>query len=143
MSHWTETHRAVVHPWLCDVMGHMNVRWYAHFFDDAEFHLWSSIGLSHATLKSRGIVTVIANTNTNFLHEAAAGELLTIESAFTKLGKKSLSISQRMKNSENSVLIATQEVVGVFFNFKSRKAAPMPDDIRAKLETVVVSPNSQ
>ena len=60
MSDWTETHRAVVHPWNCDVLGHMNVRWYAHLFDDAEFHLWSVIGLSHATLKKSGVVTVIA-----------------------------------------------------------------------------------
>lgn len=86
MSDWTETHRAVVHPWNCDVLGHMNVRWYAHLFDDAEFHLWSVIGLSHATLKKSGVVTVIANTNTDFLHETLAGELLTITSAFTKLG---------------------------------------------------------
>ena len=143
MSQWTETHRGVVHPWLCDVLGHMNVRWYAHLFDDAEFHLWSIIGLSHATLKSKGIVTVIANTNTNFLHEATAGELLTIESAFTKLGVKSLSISQRMTNSENTVLIATQEVVGVFFDFNTRKGVAMPDEFRAKLKTVLVSPKSQ
>ncbi|MBK19439.1 MAG: hypothetical protein CMM52_11455 [Rhodospirillaceae bacterium] len=139
MSEWTETHRAVVHPWNCDVLGHMNVRWYAHLFDDAEFHLWSIVGLSHATLKKSGIVTVIANTNTDFLHEAAAGELVTIESAFTKLGGKSLTISQRMTNSENGTLIAKQEVVGVFFDLETRKPAPMPDEIREKLEGVLVS----
>ena len=139
MSEWTETHRAVVHPWNCDVLGHMNVRWYAHIFDDAEFHLWSIVGLSHATLKKSGIVTVIANTNTNFLHEAAAGELLTIKSAFTKLGGKSLTISQRMTNSENNTLIATQDTIAVFFNMETRKASPMPDNIRTKLEGVLVA----
>ena len=139
MAEWMETHRAVVHPWHCDVLGHMNVRWYAHLFDDAEFHLWSSIGLSHATLKKTGVVTVIANTNTDFLHEASAGELLTIESAFTKLGTKSLVISQRMTNSENSNLIAKQEAVCVFFNMQNRQAAPMPDDIRSKLEIVLIN----
>lgn len=139
MSEWTETHRAVVHPWNCDVLGHMNVRWYAHLFDDAEFHLWSVIGLSHATLKKSGVVTVIANTNTDFLHEIAAGELITITSAFTKLGGKSLTISQRMTNSETNTLIATQNTIAVFFNMKTRKASPMPDNIRKKLEGVLVS----
>ena len=139
MSEWTETHRAVVHPWNCDVLGHMNVRWYAHLFDDAEFHLWSVIGLSHATLKKSGIVTVIANTNTDFLHEIAAGELITITSAFTNLGGKSLTISQRMTNSETNTLIATQSTIAVFFNMKTRKASPMPDNIRKKLEGVLVS----
>jgi acyl-CoA thioester hydrolase len=139
MADWTETHRAVVHPWNCDVLGHMNVRWYAHLFDDAEFHVWSIVGLSHATLKKSGIVTVIANTNTDFLHEAAAGELLTIVSAFTKLGGKSLTINQRMTNSEDGTLIATQSTVAVFFDMESRKAAAMPSDIRSKLEAVLVT----
>jgi acyl-CoA thioester hydrolase len=138
MNKWMETHRAVVHPWNCDVLGHMNVRWYAHIFDDAEFHLWSSIGLSHATLKKEGVVTVRANTNTDFMHEASAGELLTVKSAFTKLGNKSLFISQQMTNSENNNLVAKQEVVCVFFNMNSRQAVPMPHDIRTKLETVLV-----
>ena len=138
MSEWTETHRAVVHPWNCDVLGHMNVRWYAHLFDDAEFHLWSVIGLSHATLKKSGVVTVIANTNTEFLHETVVGELLTITSAFTKLGGKSLTISQRMTNSETNTLIAKQNSVAVFFNMETRKASPIPGNIRKKLEGVLV-----
>jgi len=40
MSKPIEILRGVVHPWYCDTFGHMNVRWYSHFFDDAAFHLW-------------------------------------------------------------------------------------------------------
>ena len=137
MADWMETHRAVVFPWHCDHLGHLNVRWYAHFFDDAGFHLWSRIGLSHATLVDRGIVTVIARSATDFQHEVRAGELLTVESAFTRLGSKSLTVSQRMTNAETGALCATQEVVEVFFDLKDRKAVPMPDEIRAKLEPLV------
>jgi len=39
MSKPIEILRGVVHPWYCDTFGHMNVRWYSHFFDDAAFHL--------------------------------------------------------------------------------------------------------
>ena len=35
LSTWHETHRTLVHTWHCDHYGHMNVRFYAHFFDDA------------------------------------------------------------------------------------------------------------
>ena len=31
--------KGVVHPWFCDVMGHMNVRHYVGMFDDACFQL--------------------------------------------------------------------------------------------------------
>lgn len=117
----------------------MNVRWYGHFFDDAGFHVWSQIGLSHATLKERGVVTVIASIKTDFRHECAAGELLVVQSAFTRLGTKSLTMHQRMANAETGTLIATQEVIEVFFDVAERKATAMPDDIRSKLEAVLVS----
>lgn len=116
----------------------MNVRWYGHFFDDAGFHLWSQIGLSHATLKDRGVVTVIASIKTDFLHETRAGELLLVKSAFTRLGTKSLTMNQHMTNAESGVLIATQEVVEVFFDFAARAATEMPDDIRDKLSAVIL-----
>ena len=32
-------HKSIVHPWLCDVMGHMNVRHYMSMFDDASYQL--------------------------------------------------------------------------------------------------------
>lgn len=138
-SDWMETHRAVVFPWHCDHLGHMNVRWYGHFFDDAGFHLWSQIGLSHATLKERGVVTVIASIKTDFRHECGAGELLLVQSAFTRLGTKSLTMHQRMTNAETGTLIATQEVVEVFFDVTARTATAMPDDIRDKLAAVLSS----
>lgn len=40
-----EVYRGVVFPWQCDHFGHMNVRWYAHHFDDGGFHLWTMAGV--------------------------------------------------------------------------------------------------
>ena len=139
---WMESYRGVVFPWHCDHLGHMNGRWYGHFFDDAGWHLWSQIGMSHVTFKERGIVTVVASIKTEFHHESAAGDLVLIKSAFTRIGEKSLTMSQRMINAESGVLYATQDVVEVFFDVVARKAAPMPQDIREKLEAVVVTVQS-
>ena len=73
MTEWMETHRAVVFPWHCDHIGHMNVRWYSHFFDDAGFHLWTQIGVTPSDMEARGVVTVIASAKIDFLHELNAG----------------------------------------------------------------------
>lgn len=139
MADWMETHRAVVFPWNCDHLGHLNVRYYGHFFDDAGWHLWSKIGISHATLKKDGVGTVVANINTDFVHEAEPGDLLVIESAFTRLGGKSLTMSQRMNNAETGILLARQDVIEVFFDYESRRSTVMPAGIRAKLEAVLVT----
>ena len=75
--------------------------------------------------------------------EASAGELLVVRSAFTRLGSKSLTMSQRMTNAETGVLCATQEAVEVFFDLRTRSAIPIPDDIRAKLDRVVINPSEK
>ncbi|MFA7588169.1 MAG: hypothetical protein WCY11_18600 [Novosphingobium sp.] len=38
------TGRAVVYPWLCDVMGHLATQNYMRFYDDALFHILSMFG---------------------------------------------------------------------------------------------------
>ena len=49
----------------------MNVRWYAHFFDDAGFHLWSMIG---CPLRIFGLETIksIESTVTSLIAVAFA-----------------------------------------------------------------------
>ena len=141
MSNWMETHRAVVFPWNCDVLGHMNVRWYAHCFDDAGWHLWTKIGYGQATMRQQGLTTVVARTATDFVHEVTAGELVVIESAFTGLGRRSVTHTQYMNNADTGQRLATQETVEVFFDLETRKATTMPDELRSKVEAVLVTPD--
>ncbi len=142
MAKWMETHRCVVHPWYCDHIGHMNVRFYGHFFDDAGFHIWNMVTGAHEAMKKNGVGVVVAKTTNDFLHEANAGELLIIKSSFTRLGNKSLTYTQRMTNAENGTLIATQEAVEVFFDLKARKSTDMPNEIRKILKERLVSINN-
>ena len=60
------TNRGVVFPWQCDHYGHLNVRYYTHFFDDASFHIWSLIGLKMAQIHERGVHPVVAEIRVCF-----------------------------------------------------------------------------
>ena len=138
MADWIETHRAVVHQWNCDHLGHLNVRYYAHFFDDAGFHFWTGIPRAQEIMKAHNTGVVVARTTNDFLKEARAGELVVIKSALTRLGTKSLTYTQRMTNAETGDLLATQDAVEVIFDPKLRKAAEMPAELRVVLEGVLV-----
>jgi len=138
MTGWFETHRAVVHQWQCDHLGHLNVRYYAHFFDDAGFHFWTGIPHAKEIMAAHHIGVVVARTTNDFLKEARAGELLVIRSALTRLGTKSLTYTQRLTNAETGDLLATQEAVEVIFDPARRKAAAMPADLRTVLEAALV-----
>ena len=138
MAEWKETYRAVVFPWHCDHFGHMNVRWYAHHFDDAGFHLWSVAGIPQTAIRATGVSMVVAQNKLDFIHELVAGELFYIKSAFVHLGNRSLSHLGRMYNADTHVLCATQFSVEVFFDPKTRKSAPMPDHVRRAVEANLI-----
>ena len=138
VTDFAEVNRVVVFPWHCDQFGHMNIRWYAHHFDDGAFHLWSIYGIDFKELMKTGFHTVVAKTTTNLKKEAAAGDLLTVDAAFTHVGTKSVHMHLRLHNSNTGDLCATQDVVEVFFDAKTRTSAPMPPAIREKIEAVVV-----
>ena len=139
MGQWMETHRTVVFPALCDHLGHMNVRYYAHAFDDASFHAWARIGITFEAMHAAGAVTVVAHTETDFVLEITTGSLIKVESAFVKLGTKSTTYRQRLVGAENGALYANQRVVEVFFDLETRKSVAMPAGVRDKHEAALIA----
>lgn len=142
MAHVFEVYRGVVFPWMCDHIGHMNVRWYAHHFDDGGFHLWSMAGLSQREMRDRGTQVVVAQTTIKYIRELKAGDLILIRAGFVKVGQKSVVHIAKMYNADTNAYSAWEETVEVFFDPKERKAAPMPEDFRERLTARIVDPES-
>ena len=142
MSNVFEIYRGVVFPWMCDHIGHMNVRWYAHHFDDGGFHLWSMAGLSQREMRDRGTQVVVAQTTIKYIRELKAGDLIVIRAGFVKVGQKSVVHIAKMYNADTNAYSAWEETVEVFFDPEQRKAAPMPEDFRQRLTARIVDPES-
>ena len=139
MSKSVEILRGVVHPWNCDSFGHMNVRWYGHFFDDGAYHIWPTYWGSHQRMeKEFSVHTVTARTTTEFLQELVAGDLIVIDCILTRIGRKSCTFQERMMHIDTRAVHATYEVTEVFFDPATRKSAPMPRPIRDALGPMLV-----
>ena len=137
---WMELTRGVVHPWHHDHFGHMNVRHYAPFFDDASYHLWTMLGLPYSVMIERyGVHCVTASATTNFIRELVGGDLIRIDGALTRLGGKSVGFRLRMHHADTGTLHATYDMVEVIFDPKTRRSAPMPEALRAVLAPKVVA----
>ncbi len=54
-STWFELYRTIVMPTHCDLYGHMSVRRYAAFFDDAGWQILAQAGVSLTDLRSGGL----------------------------------------------------------------------------------------
>ena len=137
---WYETGRGVVVPWKCDHFGHMNVRFYAEAFDDASFHIWSAIGVPIGEMEEKdGLIGIVASLKIDFLQEMRVGQLWVVESAITRVGSKSFTYRERMRDTHSGVVHATADLVEVFFDKVERKAAPIPDGVRALLEARLIA----
>lgn len=135
MSDPIEILRGVVHPWYCDSYGHMNVRWYSHFFDDAAFHLWPLYwGTPKKMQEAFGVHTVTASANVQFRKEMLAGDLFIVDSLLTRVGRKSCTFTERMLHADTKDVHATYETVEVFFDPKTRTSTEMPAPIRRALQ---------
>jgi acyl-CoA thioester hydrolase len=132
--------RGVVHPWHHDHFGHMNVRHYAPFFDDATYHMWTLLGLAYSRMiAEHGVHTVTAQAITSFKKELTAGDLVAIDGVVTRVGTKSTTFHLRMMHADTGDLHATYELVEVFFDPKTRTSAAMPASVRERLEAYLVT----
>lgn len=133
---WFDLTRTVVLPAHCDGYGHMNVRHYAGFFDDAGWHMLAMAGISLSEIKARGLGTVMATLTIDFHQEIVAGQLALVRGAFTRVGTKSFAYELRLYESDSMKHCATEKAVEVCFNTRERKGIALPEDMRRKLEAV-------
>lgn len=131
---WHELTRGVVMPAHCDAYGHMNVRHYAAFFDEAGWHMFAKVGVSLDELRAQKLGSVVASLTIDFHQELSAGRLILVSGAITRVGNKSYSYEMRLYDSESMTHCATQKTVEVCFDTKARGSHPWPEAVRAKLE---------
>ena len=137
---WMELSRGVIHPWHHDHFGHMNVRHYAPFFDDAAYHVWTRIGLPYSEMIARhGVHCVTASATTGFVRELTAGDLIVIDGAPVRIGTKSVTFRLRMHHADTGALHATYDLVEVVFDPETRTSAAMPEAVRAALAAHLVA----
>lgn len=127
----------VVHPWMCDVMGHMNVRFYASIFDDANFQLVGHIaGLEGAEDKTRGWVDV--RSETEYKHEVKAGALVMVRSHVVKIGRSSITLEQVMSGSLDGAVHAINRAVTVRFDLVARTSVELEAAARGRAEALLL-----
>ncbi len=124
-------------PSHCDHYGHMNVRHYAAFFDDAGWQILTIAGVSLTDLRARGLGSVVATLTLDFHHEIIAGQPALIKGAFTKVGRKSFGYELRLFEADSMTHCATQKTIEVCFDTVKRESAPFPEDVRQKLAVMV------
>ena len=131
------TLRAVAHPWLCDAMGHMNVRHYLGMFDDASWHFLAELGHAPKDTSDTGIGWADVRHTIEYKDEVSAGALVMITSRVIKVGRTSLTYCSQMTAFPEGPLHATIEITTVAFDLNAREAVPLPHRVRLRAEAML------
>jgi acyl-CoA thioester hydrolase len=127
----TPIFNGVVHPWLCDIMGHLTTRHYVGFFDDASYFWLDKIfGWKGEQAIKEGLGFADVKHTIEYQAEAATGDLLEVRATLTKLGSKSFTTRYEMYNLSKGEVSATLESVSVYFDTNARKAILINDAMR-------------
>ena len=131
--------KSVAHPWMCDVLGHMTTRFYVGMFDDASYHFLHAVfGWTGASDDQGKTAWVDVRQLIEYQAEVAAGDLLEIRAALTRIGTKSITVSYKMTNLGDNQTAATMEVIYVLFDLQKRKGLVLTDELREKASAYVV-----
>ena len=131
--------KSVAHPWMCDVLGHMTTRFYVGMFDDASYHFLHAVfGWTGASDDQGKTAWVDVRQLIEYQAEVAAGDLLEIRAALTRIGTKSITGSYEMTNLGDNQTAATMEVIYVLFDLQKRKGLVLTDELREKASAYVV-----
>ncbi|MBQ0710205.1 MULTISPECIES: acyl-CoA thioesterase [unclassified Ochrobactrum] len=124
----------VAHPWMCDVMGHMNVRHYAAMFDDASFQLLGHIA---GKIPDDAYGWADVRSTTEYKREVPVGDLLTIRSHVVKVGRSSITFRQTMVGSLDGELRALNETTTVYFDKIERRSIVLEPEMRVRAEQLL------
>lgn len=126
----------VVHPWLCDAMGHLTTRHYLGFFDDASYQLMAELGYDAEAGQAAQQGWADVRHEIDYRAELAAGALVRIDGRVVALGRSSIATELRLFARSDDRLCATLMARTVCFDLAARRSRPLPEAVIASAATM-------
>lgn len=130
-----ETNRSVVNTWECDTNNHMNARFFMARFSDAQGHMWAHAGLGRHEQAARGLATATVEIRLVYFRELRAGETLFVRTGILPGEGRTIRYRHWLFSGDTGEPACAAEGAGLLFDKASRKAVPLPETVRARLET--------
>lgn len=120
-----------------DELGHMNVMWYTHFFDEATWNFYESIGFGQDYHQS-GFSSFALEAHSVFISELREGDHFSIYTRVLARSDKVFHLMHFMQRDADQKLSATLEALGIHIDMSTRKSAAMPEAIATQWDAIIV-----
>ena len=126
-----------IEPQWIDYNGHLNMAYYNVMFDRAIDEIWLQLGIGPAYKKERHGSTFTAECHVRYLREVHLGDPLQVTVYLLGADDKRLHTFEELRHATEGWISATSENMSLHIDMNSRKVAPFPSDIRARIKTIV------
>ncbi len=123
------TNHAVIPEDYLDFLGHMNIMWYTHLIDEANFNFYDRIDFGKKYHTESGNGSFALEEHTRYLAEIRVGESLTIRTRMLGVGRKTFHLMHFIIKDKGDVLAATTEMLSIHIDMDTRRSSPLPDEI--------------
>lgn len=130
-------HRATITAEQLDAMGHMNIRWYIAFYDDAIWNLFAALGLTQEYYRQEAQGDFALQQFIRYLAEVHAGESVAIHSRLLGRSAKRIHFMHFMVNETTAKLASTIEVLGIHMDLNARRSMPFPPPIAQQIDALI------
>jgi acyl-CoA thioester hydrolase len=113
-----------------DTKGHVNNAFYLTYFEAAKHMLWRDVWQ-----RNPDPPFVVAEATVRFLSPAMVGEPLEIDISTREIKNRSWIWQFRITHAKDGRVIAEGSTVQVYYDYVAKQPIPIPDDVRALLES--------
>jgi acyl-CoA thioester hydrolase len=117
-----------------DALGHINNNTYGVWFEAARDEIFR-IFMPKANIKEWNLI--MAHTSFDFLKEVFWGKEVIVKTGVTKLGNSSIELCHAVY--QDGKLCTTGKCIIIHYNFMTKEAVRIPDNIRTILESHIFS----
>ena len=128
--------RSVVPTDWIDHNDHLNMGYYLVIFDHATDALFEYLGLGPSYREAHNAATFALEGHITYQREVGRDDPLRFTSQLIDFDAKRLHYFHRMYHAEEGFLAATNELMSLHISRETRRSAPMPPHVLAKLEAV-------
>ena len=126
-----------IEPQWIDYNGHLNMAYYNVMMDRAIDELWLQLGIGPAYKKERHGSTFTAECHVRYLREIHLGDPVQVTIYLLGADEKRLHTFEELRHAGEGWLSATSENISLHIDMTTRKVAPFPPDIRARITDIV------
>ena len=124
-----ETARGTMHEWQRDHMGHINVRAYMEFFEEACWQFYAMLGMTPSLLRSGALHLAAVQQNISYKKELHPGDTVAVRTGVLELRSKVLRFRHELLNTESGEVCAVCDFTVVCLDSATHKSKPFPPEV--------------